>query len=487
MQLKVSKDGLVRATDTAGAIGGSGIFLLYFLSILYIGVYISEYNVYWYLLTVPSLLFCAWLCVRSVERFRREQSAWRLAFSNDWIWPLIAFALLSPLSAMVSGSVLNAAAISILSLVIFGFIISGGASFRFVQFLFFLSCFGAVLSYYIGINPFGYLPNQEIGGTFECISRVSLFPNLPDSAMFAVVMAVATVSFRTRAAFIVLPLTAYIIFFSYSRTAYMAIGLVFLAEMLRFVKIGPSVRFLAVLLALVSFVFFAGPVVGFISSLEGKLTSVFEMEPKKVLDGGPDIILQNESFPEDEREPVILESNVSQNNCADRGQVTTRLTRTNEATLERDGAPYAGLHVLGRAELWRDHIAAFAASPVTGSGREGTLEFLRKGLPDSSVTGTESFFTRILAEFGVSALLFWAAIWRLYVFADRVKNRAASNLVICLLVFLALYGSSATPYSFVFLTHVGLIGFALSHQHSPKTPRDSVGHSAAQAQTPKWP
>ncbi|MCG9026052.1 O-antigen ligase family protein [Laribacter hongkongensis] len=430
------------------------IFLLYFLFAIFFHPLIAESIVAWGLLVIPSFLFLAWLAYRFVHRQALPLgiNALRQGLPYDWQWLFVLFALGAPLVALARGNTMDAAAVCVQTLLLVLLISLGRENtlnVRFAQMIFLVSCAGSVASYHLGLNDFGYFPWQERGCTFEGIFRVSLYPNLPDSAFFSLIVLLVSLYYRSKLSVLVIPLAAYFAYFSYSRTALMVIAIVVIVELLVRLRVSPNISFMLITTVLVSTVLFAGTVTSLLSFTEQRLTALMK---------GATSTLASASISKQSSPKENPSSNAESAGNSAPSYVEQLLTR-------QECAKSAGLNnpsLSGRANLWRDHLVAFGSSPFTGAGREGTASRLTQESSFSSRSGSESFFTRILAEFGIVALLFWAAIWRLFVFACKSGNGAARGLVAALLVILALYGSSATPYSFLFLIHIGLIGYVFS-------------------------
>lgn len=96
-----------------------------------------------------------------------------------------------------------------------------------------------------------------------------------------------------------------------------------------------------------------------------------------------------------------------------------------------------------RAAIWTDHWNAFAESPAIGLGRNEMTAIVES----LDAAGTESFLTRILAQFGIVAFLFWAAL--LVLVWTTPHDPPKFILAVILPIALGLYGSWAVPYSFL--------------------------------------
>lgn len=412
------------------------VFLSYFLLMTYLHSQISSVALAWGMLVIPALCMAAGLVVtaRLDGRLLPAKDVARQFVRYDWQRLIIAFAIISPVAASFNGSPLDAAATSLLCVSIV--LITGGRSAenitRFGAVVSAVCLLGSVITYHCGTNPFGYLPwHEALLPTFVGVSRVSLFPSLSDSALFAVVMLFVGVLFRPTFWPFIAAIAVYLIFYSYSRTVMMMLAAMLASHLLLRCRIRGNANFLSVVLLVV-----------FAAGFADRAVPIF-IKAEKFVTGGQSYI--------GERLIRRLATRES-----DGGYAPPEVLRLYAKDLLEENP-----HLRGRAELWKAHMFAFASSPLIGVGRDGAIRAIDRTSLDVSSTGSESFLTRILAEFGIAALLFWAAIWRLFVHFDRLGDAVGQCLTVGLFVTLCLYGSSAVPYNFVFLCYVALIGHVL--------------------------
>ncbi len=413
-------------------------FLSYFLFLSYIHPYLQSSNLVWMLFVAPAVLMLAGLTV-AICYGRGTISAF---VEFDWQWSFIAFALTAPVAALLNHSPIDAAAASLLALLIVVITTTRADPLRFMIVAFVFCILGSVVTYHLGINQFGYLPWQEAANpTFAGISRVSLFPYLSDSAFFSVLILIAAVILRRGYLLLIVP-SGYFVYFSYSRTALVLLAAVALSEFLSRIRLRGSANFIVIVVFTIVAVGFADRIVPTAIAVEKYAfgTSILEARLTR-------------------RSVVPIDS---------AGNVVS-------AELWANHKDAKDPHLGGRAALWRDHLAAFASSPLIGVGRQGAINAIEKTAIDSSTSGTESFFTRILAEVGIVAVFIWIALWRLFVHFDREDNSFGRALTIALVVGGAIYGSSMVPYNFVFLFHVSLIAYALKIS-SPISAPTTVQH-----------
>lgn len=424
--------------------------IFYFLSIVYLYPSIQGFDTLLVLLLLPATLLIGWFSLRLVfeQALLIGVSKFKEWLPYDWQKLFALFAVSVLLIGVARGDPTDAVAISLLTLLLVLLIHFGAQNavdVGFVQIVFLVSCIGSVISYHLGFNDFGYLPWQERGCTFEGVFRVSLYPNLPDSALFSILVLLVSFYYRSRYSILVVPLAAYFSYFSFSRTVLAIVVIVIFVEFLVRLRIKPNISFMLITSFLVSGVFYVGEVTLLLSDVEKHVSAITKGDSNAsaiTKSIGADTTPSNGSFNANSPSVSYYEKILMRQECGK--------------------ADEANLSLSSRADLWRDHFMAFWSSPLTGVGRDGARARLSNESSHSSRSGSESFLTRILAEFGVVALIFWAALWRLFVFSYKRRNGAARSLVAALLVILALYGSSATPYSFLFMVHVALIGYVLS-------------------------
>lgn len=433
-------------------------FLCYFLILAYIYPTIEDSRVAWASMVLPAgLLLGALVAAIAVDSQSLSRSVIAPFIRYDWQILLILFSMLAPVSALVNGRPLEAAATSVLSLMIV--LITGGAATAkfpaFISATLAVCVIGSVLSYHWGGNKFGYLPwHEAVNPTFVGVSRVSLFPNLSDSVLFAATALVALILNRPALWPLLAAVATYFLYLSDSRTAIAMIVAIGASEVMWRAKIRGTINFVLIVLMIVLAVGFADRAIPLAVKAE-----------RSIRDGDSYLAVKfiRQVAPwDDEYAKKVISGDVWVD------QDYLRL-------FEKDRAN-SNPHLGGRASLWRDHLKSFVSSPLTGVGRDRTMASIERTSLSSSITGSESFFTRILAEFGVVALLFWASVWRLFVHFGRLGSAVGRGLTIGLFVTLLLYGSTALPYSFVFLCYIGLIGHVLV---AGKRPSASLRHAGS--------
>lgn len=444
------------------------IFLIYFLLAVYFYRLIPNPAIAWASLVGPSIAFFLWAFFRFIRdnRLQLDSSFLKQGFPFGWQKAFLLFALISPVAAFAHGAPMDAMASSMVALLLI-FLISFQENrpidIRFVQILFLGCCVGSVVSYHMGFNDFGYLPWQELGCTFEGIFRVSLFPTLSDSALFSLLVLIVSVYYRTRLSLLVIPLAGYFVYFSYSRTAILVIGILFMVEVLARLRVGPNIIFFMISFMIVASVIFAPNAGALLVKAENTFTSFFKSKDVEEVANG-NVTTNGEIQTVDNEQESYVEHRLTRQEC---GKPSSKIKVPVSGEDSVDDALSASISLTGRAELWRDHIIGFLSSPISGLGREGAISHLKQESSFSSRTGSESFLTRILAEFGVVALLFWIGMWRLFVFSCKSGSSAARGLVAAMIVIFAIYGSSVTPYGFLLLIHICLIGYAIYVKSKP--------------------
>ena len=414
-------------------------YIIYFLLVTYAYSSLTVPWLGWACLAVPALLMTiSLLCAAIMDSRPTAVNAVLAGFVRyDWQKLFVGFAVLAPVAASFNGSPVSAAAASVMSLL---FVLITGTTPvldfpKFVSIAFAACIIGSVLSYQSGTNGFGYLPWQEAANpTFVGVSRVSLFPSVWDSAFFSFIVFITVVRFRPRLWLLTSLLASYFIYFSYSRTIIFIVIIALFSEILSFMRVKSSINFFLSLFVLILSI-------GYAHEIVPKL-----VDAEMAVRGGKSFLAERLV-----RRAVLKDSKGE--------KIDPELLR-----LYRKDLAEKNPLLKGRADLWRDHVRAFLSAPLTGVGREKTVLYIRRTSMDSSVTGSESFLTRILAEFGVAAVLFWLAIWRLFVHFDRDRNAFGRALTMGLLVTLSVYGSSALPYNFVFLCYLALMGYVLRRE-----------------------
>lgn len=317
---------------------------------------------------------------------------------------LVAFGLIAGTAAVVRLDLATARTVTVWVLTL---LVLVGARprvrLRTINRLFLLSIGAGVLTTWTGQNPFGYVPDftrSTAGG--DPGWRISMFPFVPESAFFALVVAV--VNFwegRGATRLVAVALGLYYLAFSGIRSAMIcgvfaaAIGVAARRVPLRdilFYRVAGMGLALALILGVSS-----GAVVAWLAGFEIAWL----------------------------------------NHLMFRGE-DPRLARIADA--------------LARVEIWRQHWLLFLQNPMFGIGTFDFAELNTSAIPTVQVaSGAESGFTTWLARVGVPALLLVLFLYVLHL--EALYRRAPAAYVMAAVVGATLltYGTLLVPYNFVFL------------------------------------
>lgn len=275
-------------------------------------------------------------------------------------------------------------------------------SLRLLNGLFIASVLASIATYYAGINPYGFLPGQSEGGARLGLQwRVSLFPYaILNSWVLAIVVIGANHYLSSsRAKWLYILGGAYFLVFSASRT-----GLVVLASALLFMALAkvatfkPRVLYRAFLPAIMLGVIVALNMPAMLSGLAA--LDIPELNA---------FLFRSENAPTDE------------------AQVTESAFRT---------------------IIWSAHWDLFLSNPLTGAG---TFVFGEMFPDHEFMSGSESFFTGLMARTGIASLCF--ALF-LFLAADKTAkdgNKLGYCFAILIMITSMTYGSYMAPYDFLFL------------------------------------
>jgi hypothetical protein len=278
-----------------------------------------------------------------------------------------------------------------------------------------------VLSYLLGTNDYGFIPGQSAIGAEQNLEwRVGLFPALPESAFFSLLIVLVNHFYNpSPSRFFYYAAGSYFLFLSGVRTSIIALLLVVLfISVARKVGFASHPRFYKVVFAC--------------------LIAVF-------------ILLVNLD--------LFLASIDIEN-----AFVKQYLFRT-EA--EVDAQEFA--KTAYRGWLWAQHLTIFATAPIAGIGTFELLQVVDRPLIEGHLgTGSESFLTGWLARIGMiflpMVLLFWVTVEK----SIRTGNRFLYAFCVIWAVFSLGYGSFIVPYNFLFLLSATVFNFTNSTATSPQ-------------------
>jgi len=106
--------------------------------------------------------------------------------------------------------------------------------------------------------------------------------------------------------------------------------------------------------------------------------------------------------------------------------------------------------------IWLEHLRLFTESPVIG---QGTLPHIFEDY-GYTFTGSESFFTGLLARIGLMILPFIFFFIYQFKMAFKTNNIALYCLVCIIPVIMLTYGSFIVPYNMLFLLIFGMINMS---------------------------
>lgn len=264
--------------------------------------------------------------------------------------------------------------------------------------------------YFAGLSDYGVIPGQHLVGLDRGIAwRVSLFPYVPESGFFALVVILANQLLGTgRSRVVFMVVAGYFLVFSGVRSALIAL---ILCE---------------------AYVLFArrpgGAGAGLKTALLWALIATFLL-----FVSAPTILLLV---------PGIAE-----------GPIGSYLFREAAANLNEASITQSSY----RGWLWGRHFDLFLSWPLTGMG---TFEFADLNPTDALAamgTGSESFLTSWLARVGLCFLPFVYYLVRLGDRSAALPTPFEACVFVTLWVAALAYGSFIVPYNFIFLLLFGLL------------------------------
>jgi O-Antigen ligase len=302
----------------------------------------------------------------------------------------------------------------------------------FLNRLFLLSVIGSMITFYVGNNLYGFLPGQALSSEEQgLIYRVSLFPVLPESAFFSIMIFVINLlynSSRYRYAYCAVAL--YFLLFSANRTSIVA--LLFIISFLflsRRVAFQPRLLYRVLMLSMLLCLVLLANIDMLLPQLAVNLSSP---------------VLNNYLF--------RFEDGVTG------GQIGTTIYR---------------------GWLWAQHLSIYLQHPVLGAGTFKLDDAMIDGPPISQVeaTGSESFLTGWVARVGLMVIPLIVFFWQLCSRAMSNSNKYLYSICILLLVFSLFYGSFLVPYNCMFLVLFGTINLDNHVQARFAPARLMEGHS----------
>lgn len=280
---------------------------------------------------------------------------------------------------------------------------NSGVHINFINWLFILSLVGSIITTHIGINQYGYLPNVWEG-------RISLFPAIPESALFCTLVIVINYLYSVSLSrYLYYIFAFYFLLFSGSKTA-----IVILAAFILFIIIAKFIQFnrsvfysvynLIVLLILLGII-----------SLGSAINIIHKFNSPTI----NKIIFDTEQ--PDDREVINKTS-------------STRLW------------------------IWEQHSKIFSNNILMGVGSFSMTDYARLDplIQYTSSTGSESFLTGQLARFGLPALLLIVFLFTVQQRALVHQNKLKYFLVFFLIFSMMVYGSYIVAYNFLFLIVISL-------------------------------
>jgi hypothetical protein len=396
LQLKVTRSGAFSA------------LLVYYWFLLFVGgrqgEVVERFSLWYFSLVIPINLFIAFNLQYVI--FAKYKS-WSLGLL--WYWMLVV---------IVSAARGDIPTIYNTSLFVFSIIIiinsDAKVSVRLVNLLLLLSIAGSVITYLIGSNVYGFIPGQAVTSREEGLGwRVSLFPNVPESAFFSlVIFLINLVCNRGRFRRFFLALSLYFLVLSAVRTAIVA--LIFIAGFLLATKIvelkpRPFYKLL-----------FVGIMLSFILLINIDLLIAVSVD------------LSN---------PVL-----------------NALLFRSEAGLQ---SSEEFSKVVYRGWLWRQHLSLFLDHPLFGVGTFKLGDFVYESiLGDHEDIGSESFLTSWIARVGLLIVPLLVFFKNLCGRAMETGNKYLYSICIALFIFSLGYGTFLIPYNCLFLLTFGTINMA---------------------------
>lgn len=383
------------------------LILLYYLILNYFTYEeIERFSSLYFFLTIPILLY-----VLGMSAFLIKKYSYRT----------LVLAILLLLTVMISLFRADVRTIMSSFLLISTLIIlvnSGiNLNVKVLNYFFLMAVLGSIMSYHIGINPYGYLPNLknisqlDLGGVGI---KISLFPLTPESGFFSLFIIICNYHFNpSKSRFIFYLLGGYFLIFSGLRTA-IAIFLFFVCfEIFSNFK---EFRYRPVYVLL-------NPLFIIVFIILSNLKSFHVLVSKSDNELVKAIVLRNER------------------------EITSTTSTEDVAT---------------RTWIWKHHFRIFAQNPVFGVGTYNFADYI----PDKSKsyhysTGSESFLTSWLARIGPTVLLIVLFTFMTQFKSLKVRNKFIYAMCLYFLIVMIYYGSFIVPYNFMFL----LVALSLGQFH----------------------
>jgi len=286
--------------------------------------------------------------------------------------------------------------------------------------LFCLSVIWSVISYYIGINPYGFLPGQSTTNLHQGLWwRVSLLPYTtpPVTGLFALIVLLSNVFLHhSRIKIIWIITSIYFLVLSGSRTAILAIVLNFLV--LSGIYFNNKMLKKIMLFLLLGFVI----VLGYYFVTHDYTQLLSKIKNPNILS----LLVRNTSFDE-----------------------TTRIT--------------------GRVILWQNYLEVWSNSPIAGVGSFDIKTYF----PDSP-GNTEARMFYLLSRDGIILFTFFAIAIGSILWTGFMKKKVGYLIVsITFIVYMLLYSSFFNFYHFIYLSMWGLLNHRGIRKSCYITPQSS--------------
>ena len=386
-----------------------GLLIMYYLVLNYFveGV-IVKYSLQYFLFVTPVLIFVGTFSAYLISK----------KHSSKGMICLVFFMIVSAISLLRldTPTFLSTFLFAGSLIVIFNTRMTVGI--RFINLLFLLSILGSVVSYHLGSNAFGYIPQPVEGEDLTTGAvgwRISLFPLVAESGFFALLVILTNYYLnKSRSRFVFIGLAFYFLIFSGSRTS------------------------------LVIFVFFICFLVvsHFFPFRRRALYEILN----PLLIGSFILLLSFKSL-------LLLIKD-------------TRIGFLNEYIFKSESGMAEDASredVATRSWLWAEHLRIYGRSPIIGVG---TFDFARLKTEGTksyhASTGSESFITGLLARVGLPALLMVYLIFVIQRDAMNSRNRLVYLISLFIFISMISYGSFLVPYNFMFLLLFGVANNELS-------------------------
>ena len=325
--------------------------------------------------------------------------------------PLVLYIVLTAVISVVRGDLATAYNTALFSLpIILIFRQRLQLSLEMLNGLFLLSIAGAIITYWAGLSEFGFLPGQsEMGADRGLEWRVSLFPVVPESAFFALLVLFANwIHGRGRGRVWLCIGAGYFVALSGNRTS--MIAAIMMATVVLFSRwvTFRNRRFYKTLFIVLAVAF--------------------------VLVVSMDAVLLAFAW--------------------DNPYLASYLFRTDQQAISAEELA----KTVYRSWLWQQHLQIYAESPLIGVGTFFLPDLLTETLIERYIdTGSESFLTGLLARIGLLILPLAVFFVRLCRRAMEHEDRLAFCLCLALFIFSLGYGSFLVPYNFMFLAAFALM------------------------------